>query len=311
MRRRFLLVHNPIAGLDGRRLVHEVEAGLVHLGAEVTRYDGAPADLPAVLRDAAGSIDAVIAAGGDGTIRALAAVLDQHNLPLGVVPMGTGNVLAHEIALPTSAVGLANVLLHGPVRRFAGARANGEPFFLMAGAGFDGEVIRRLDTPLKRRIGKAAYASPLLNTLRAPHPRLVVEVDGQPHEAQWVVVTNARRYGGAFVISPGAGLERQGLVAVLFKTPGRFALLRQLLALGVGRLQNARGVEMLPCSRVSIRCASDVFSQIDGDPFVATPLDVEAGGVHVDLIVPDAYDRRLARDEAAQQGQASETGGAG
>lgn len=68
---------------------------------------------------------------------------------------------------------------------------------------------------------------------------------------------------------------------------------------------------MLPCSRVSIRCASDVFSQIDGDPFVATPLDVEAGGVHVDLIVPDAYDRRLARDEAALQGQASETGGAG
>lgn len=297
MRRRFLLVHNPIAGLDGRRLVHEVTAGLVHLRAEVARFDGAPEDLPAVLRDHAESIDAVIAAGGDGTIRALAAQLEPYGLPLGVVPMGTGNVLAHEIGLPGSAVGLADLLLRGPAHTFEGARANGEPFFLMAGVGFDGEVIGHLDTPLKRRVGKFAYVSPFLKTLRSSRAMLEVEVDGQPHQAQWIVAANGRRYGGPFVISPQAGLERPGLVAVLIKNAGQFGLLRQLLALGVGRLDRARGVEMIPCTRITVRSDSAVASQIDGDPFVATPLEITAGGARVSLIVPEAYAARLPKNE--------------
>jgi diacylglycerol kinase (ATP) len=297
MRRRFLLVHNPIAGLDGRRLVHEVTAGLQHIGADVTRFDGAPRELPAVLQDRASSIDAVIAAGGDGTIRALAALLEPYGLPLGVVPMGTGNVLAHEIGLPSSAVGLADLLLRGPVHEFEGARANGEPFFLMAGVGFDGQVIGHLDTPLKRRIGKAAYVSPFIKTLRAERTTLDVEVDGARHQAQWVVAANGRRYGGAFIIAPQAGLERPGLVAVLIKNAGQLGLLRQLLALGTGRLHRASGVEMIPCTRLTVHSAGPVASQIDGDPFVATPLEISAGGARVRLIVPEAYAARLPQDE--------------
>lgn len=296
-RRRFLLVHNPIAGLDGRRLVHEVTAGLRQLGAEVTRFDGPPEELPAVLRDHAATTDAVIAAGGDGTIRALAAQLDPYGLPLGVVPMGTGNVLAHEIGLPASAVGLADLLLHGPVRTFEGGRANGEPFFLMAGVGFDGEVVSHLDTPLKRRIGKAAYLMPFLKTLRSASAMLDVDVDGTPHQAKWIVAANGRRYGGAFIIAPQAGIERPGLIAVLIKNASQFGLLRQLLALGIGRLDRARGVEMIPCMRITVRSAGPVASQIDGDPFVATPLEISAGGARVHLIVPEAYAARLSKAE--------------
>ena len=291
-------MHNPIAGLDGRHLVHEVTAGLRHLGAEVTKYDGAPEQLPAVLQDRAPSLDAVIAAGGDGTIRALAAQLTPYGLPLGVVPMGTGNVLAHEIGLPSSAVGLADLLLRGPVHEFEGALANGEPFFLMAGVGFDGEVIGHLDTPLKRRIGKAAYVAPFLKTLRKPHAMLDVEVDGAQHQARWVVAANGRRYGGAFIIAPQAGIERPGLVAVLIKNDSRFGLLRQLIALGTGRLHRAHGVEMIPCKRLTVHSVGPVASQIDGDPFVATPLDISAGGARVRLIVPEAYAARLPKDEA-------------
>lgn len=293
MRRRFLLVHNPIAGLDGRKLVHDVSAGLVQLGAAVTPHVGGLSELPAFLAAHAADADAVIAAGGDGTVRSLAAALAPYQLPLGVIPMGTGNVLAHEIGLPQSAVGLANLLLRGPVHTFTGALANDEPFFLMAGAGFDGEVIRRLDTPLKRRIGKAAYVAPVLRTLGVPSPQLQVRVDGADHAAQWVVVANARRYGGAFVIAPRAGLDRDGLIVMLARSGSQAGLLRQLLALGLNRLDRARGVSMLPASSVEISCAVPVASQIDGDPFTATPLTIRAGGATVSLIVPETYHDRL------------------
>jgi diacylglycerol kinase (ATP) len=300
MRRRFLLAFNPTAGLDGRRLVEEVVAGLEHLGADVIRHDGAPHALPELLRDNAANLDAVIAAGGDGTIRALAAHLDGLDLPVGVVPMGTGNVLAHEIGLPRSAVGLVHLLMHGPVRRFEGARANGETFFLMAGVGFDGAVIGALDTPLKRRVGKAAYAGPVLKVLRQPQPLLDIEVDGQPFRAQWLVAANAHRYGGPFVIARDAGIERPGLIAVVMQSPHRLSQLRQLLALGIGRLHRASGVHMIPCRHIVVRSTQPVASQIDGDPFVATPLEITAGGVGVRLIVPETYAKRMATTAAAE-----------
>lgn len=294
MRRRFLLVRNPIAGVDGRSLADEVVGGLRQLGAEVHDHSGPLETLPQVLHERAATLDAVIAAGGDGTVRALAVQLDQYQLPLGVIPMGTGNVLSHEIGLPLSAVGLAHLLLHGPVHTFEGARANGEPFFLMAGVGFDGAIIRALDTPLKRRVGKAAYTGPVLETLRQPQPQLEVEIDGRAMSAQWVVAANARRYGGPFVIARDAGLDRPGLIAVVVQSPTRLSQLRQLAALGLGRFHRVRGVQMLPCRSVRVNCSSPVASQIDGDPFVETPLDITAGGVSVRLIVPETYAQRLA-----------------
>lgn len=299
MRRRFLFIHNPTAGRKGRLLVHEVAAGLTHLGAEVAMHSGAPETLPGLLSVSTEYLDAVVAAGGDGTIRALAAQLQPYGLPLGIVPMGTGNVLAHELGLPTTAVGLVDLLLRGPVAMVEGARANDEPFFLMAGVGFDGEVIRHLDTPLKRRIGKAAYAQPLLRALKTRNPPLRVVVDGKEHEAQWAVIANARYYGGSFVISPDAGVDKPGLIAILVNNKGQLGMLMQMLALGAGRLEKAAGVTMIPCRHVSVECAGPVASQIDGDPFTVTPLTITAGGASVRLILPEAYAARLARSEAA------------
>ena len=202
--------------------------------------------------------------------------------------------LAHELGLPSSAVGLADLLLHGPADTIHGARANGEPFFLMAGAGFDGEVIRRLDTPLKRRIGKAAYVKPVLQALSSRHPPLAVVIDGKPFEAQWLVVANARNYGGSFVISPHAGVDKPGLIAILVFNAGQAGFLRQMLALGSGRFHAARGVTMLPCHTVTVACDRPVACQIDGDPFPDTPLTVTSGDASVRLILPEAFAARLA-----------------
>lgn len=299
MRRRFLLVHNPIAGIKGLQLAREVAAGLTQLGGEVFTHEGSPEALPSLLREKAAGLDAVVAAGGDGTVRALAAQLTAYDLPLGVVPMGTGNVLAHELGLPRSAVGLVHLLMHGPVVTIDGALANGEPFFLMAGVGFDGIVISALDTSSKRRLGKAAYAGPIMRTLARPRSQLALEIDGQPTTAQWLVVANARRYAGPFVIAPDAGLERPGLTAVVMRAPGRVTQLRQLLALGLGRLHRAPGVAMIRCNRVVVTSDAPVLSQIDGDPFAPTPIDITAGGVAVRLIVPESYASRIKLQDAS------------
>lgn len=290
MRRKFLLVFNPIAGIAGRRLIDRVTGALEAAGATVTRAppgDGGP-DLSPL---DSGEFDAVIAAGGDGTFRALAKSLGTR-LPIGFLPMGTGNVLAREIGLPRGPAAIAEVFTHGPAVEIEGARANGEPFFLMAGAGFDGDVISRLDTGLKRRIGKAAYVGPVLGALSARCGELEVEIDGRVHTAGWVVVAKARCYGGAFVIAPGAGILQPDLVAVLFKPANRLVRLRQLLALGAGFLSSDPGIGMIPCRRVRVSATPPQPVEIDGDAFAATPLDIAAGGPRAQLIVPEAFLKR-------------------
>jgi diacylglycerol kinase (ATP) len=189
------------------------------------------------------------------------------------------------------------MLLRGPVIEAVCARANREPFLLMAGAGFDGRVIAALDHRLKSHVGKAAYAAPMIGALAHPVDTLTVTVDGTPHEASWAVISNVRHYGGNFVMARRTGIRERGLQAILFKAKNRAVLLGQLMALAMGQL-DARSashgdVEMLPClRRARVTAQKPVPTQIDGDAFGSTPLEIEAGAADLRLIVP----RRQALD---------------
>jgi diacylglycerol kinase family enzyme len=293
MRRNFLFIANAGAGLIGSSLPDDVANTLRRAGATVTTQQ--PADFQAARRAAhdgaaAGRYDAVVAAGGDGTIRQVAAALLDTETPLGIVPVGTGNVLAHEIGLVRNAGAIAQMLLSGPTDTVSCARANQEPFLLMAGAGFDGRVIAALDHRFKSYVGKAAYAGPVLGALVRPMDALTVMVDGRRHEASWAVIANARHYGGRFVLAPRTGIQERGLQAILFKARSRAVLIGQLMALAMGKLDAraaGRGdVEMLPCAHATVTAPHPVPTQIDGDAFGDTPLEIEAGSAELQLIVP-------------------------
>jgi diacylglycerol kinase family enzyme len=298
MRRRFYLIANPGAGLTGSPLVDAVANGLLRAGVELTLTQ--PADIETgrgQAREAAASAryDAILAAGGDGTIRQVAATLIGMQTPLGIIPVGTGNVLAHEIGLAHHAGAIVKMLLHGPVVSAVCARANGEPFLLMAGAGFDGRVIASLDHKLKSHVGKVAYAGPILGALAHPVDTLTVTIDGRAHEASWAVIANARHYGGNFVMARRTGIKERGLQAILFKAKNQAVLLGQLMALAMGTLDDRSAshgdVEMLPCMRATVTAQKPVPTQIDGDAFGSTPLQIEAGAPELSLIVPAAPSR--------------------
>ena len=298
MRHRFFLVDNPGAGVAGAPLLEDVVRLLANTGASIARSRNAdiPSACTAVRKAAAsGSYDAIVAAGGDGTIRHTAANLIGTDVPLGIIPVGTGNVLAHEIGLiglARSPAAITRMLREGPVATVACAEANGEPFLLMVGAGFDARVVGALDQRLKSRLGKAAYAVPLLGAIIRPFDVLSVTVDGRRHVATWAVIANARHYGGRFVLAPRTGILKRGLEAILFKTRNRAVLFAQLMSLAAGRLKPgtapASDIAMLPCARATIRAHRPVPVQIDGDAFGTTPIEVDAGTREVRLILPAA-----------------------
>ena len=295
MRSRFFLADNPRAGYGSRRMVEAVLAALACAGATVTRMTTATeADAFAAMLQAvvSGRYDALLVAGGDGTIRLGAKAALGTGIPIGVIPLGTGNVLANEVGLPRSPDAIARLLIEGEVRHVNAARANGELFLLMAGVGFDGRIIAGLDLRLKQRLGKLAYAGPTLRALAQPPDALAVAIDGGvPVPAAWVVVANANRYAGAFVMAPHTSIDRPGLQVILF-VGARSARIQQLAALARGRIEAAASasgatVTMLPCRSVSIRAHQQpVPVQLDGDAFGTTPLDIEASDVGVPMILP-------------------------
>ncbi len=119
---------------------------------------------------------------------------------------------------------------------------------------------------------------------------LTVTVDGHAHQASWAVVTNARHYGGRFVLTPRTGVQERGLQAVLFKARSRAVLIGQLMSLTSGTLDarcaNHGDVEMLTCAHVTITSHHPVPAQVDGDAFGFTPLQIDQGDAHLKLIVP-------------------------
>jgi|EndMetStandDraft_5_1072996.scaffolds.fasta_scaffold64296_2 YegS/Rv2252/BmrU family lipid kinase len=294
MRRRLFVISNPGAGLSRSTLIDDTVRALQRAGAVLTRVSPASIDaarLAAREAAASGSHDAIVAAGGDGTIRHVAAALIDTDTPLGIIPVGTGNVLAHEIGLQTTADAVTRTLLDGPHIRVACAHANGEPFLLMAGAGFDARILIDLNQRAKSLLGRSAYAAPLVGALFRPLDNLTIAVDGRACQANWAVITNSCHYGGGFVLSERTSIHQRGLEAILFKARSRVELISMLMSLARGRLAAhiAHGeVEMVTCTRVRITAGNPVPVQIDGDVVGTTPLEIDAGTSHLHLIVPPA-----------------------
>ena len=289
MRRRFLIMLNPTAGVPRPAFFDAVLAGLAAEGAIVTVLTrDQPADAAAALEAALPDHDAVLAAGGDGTVRHLATTIGDRRVPIGLIPLGTGNVLAHEMGLRRRPADVVATLLHGETRVVHGARANGAPFFLMAGVGFDARAVAALDYGLKRKLGRAAYVDAVVRAWRAPPDLLDIDVDGQRRRANWLIVANASRYGGSFTLAPGASAFTPGLLAVLVQAPHRLALAARLMRLARGKLAagSTAGVEVLPAKRLTVTAGEPVPVQLDGDRFGTVPLTVDAVGPQFRLIVP-------------------------
>lgn len=301
-RRRFVVIHNPAAG---RRRVGRLTALAQALardhGAEaVIRATAGPGDAERLARSLSPDDgDALIVAGGDGAIgEAINGLLDADGRPgpwlaagrpLGVLPMGTANVLAAELRLPERSDMLANLLARAPARPMHLGLANGRAFSMMVGAGLDAHVVERVDRKLKRLTGKGAYVVETLAQLLAYRQRAYeVEIDGRRYPAASVVVANGHYYGGRFVCAPKADLFDPHLHICLFPQQGRWHALRYLWGMTSGRLKHFPDYQVIPAKRAAIYGLLGESAQGDGDVIGRLPLEVRTADFTLPVIAGEA-----------------------
>jgi diacylglycerol kinase family enzyme len=235
----------------------------------------------------------VVAVGGDGTVSAVAHALKGGDIPLGIVPAGTGNLVARELGIPVSIEESVALLSRGSCLRRIDAMSIGDRTCLLnAGVGINAEVIDRTTRLGKSLFGRSAYVGTAVwKVLQAKPLRLEVEVDGE-----------MRVYHATDVAISNCGILAKGLnpngpdirvddgqidVCILcMKTPLEYPwyyFLKHIAPQRVNKIVH----EIVAKSRVVVRSDVPLVVQADGDIIGTTPVEVEVLPLALAVIVPE------------------------
>jgi diacylglycerol kinase (ATP) len=274
-----LIIFNPVAG---RRRAHLLWRVLDVLAANGVRLDLAETHraghAQALALDAARRGEPmVVAAGGDGTIAEVANGLMGSAASLGVIPLGTANVLAHELGLSFAPRSVAAALAFGRTCTLWPGQANGVDevrlFVQMLGVGFDAHVVHNLPYPLKKMMGKGAYVLQSIRELgRYKFPKIRMRIDDIETEAASVIISKGRFYGGRFRLASDAVPGSPGFSVVLFDRSGPCSTMMYGAALPFNLLGRAPGVRHVRAQRIDFLQNERVPAQTDGDSAGCAPL---------------------------------------
>ena len=276
-RMRVAVVFNPVTGggdpADRRRDTQEAleRAGLEVLWLETTKEDpGQSLTAKAV----AEGVGLVMAHGGDGTVMACVTGLAGTEVPLAVLPGGTGNLLATNFDIPSDLDEAVQVAVAGDRVRLDVGAMDDDRFVVMGGIGFDAAMLRDADPKLKEHMGAVAYVLSGFKNLRRRPTRFRLRLDDRPpieRTGQGVLIGNLGRLQGGLPVMPDARPD-DGLLDVAVLQTRTVLDWLALAARVLLRRRKDPQLELFQARRVEIGCDRPQPVERDGDP-LDTPRD--------------------------------------
>ena len=230
--------------------------------------------------------DLVIVCGGDGTVREVCAELAGTGIPVGIIPAGTGNLLARNLDIPLYIRAAIDIALTGQDRAIdmvavrgdrAAADPHGEPdgddhfeshFMVMAGMGFDAAIMEGVNEDFKAKVGWLAYVVSALKSLMFPVTRVEISIDGAEwtkHRARTIVVGNVGYLQAGMPLLPDATID-DGEIDVVILHPRRFlSWIPLAVRIMAKRSRTDDTINRMTGRTVSIRAAAETPRQLDGD----------------------------------------------
>lgn len=286
---RFHLVINPTAGRGAavtlaRDLADVLRAEGHEAGEHVTTAAGCAAEHVATLDPDA--CDRLVVIGGDGTLREVVnARVGTPPWPVGIVPMGTANVVGRELRMPLnrSVPDIAKALTAAEpwtvdVLRLVRPDGSTEHAVANTGVGLDAEVVHAVSEARAGMVGGyARWIGPIARCLaRFRFPRLRVTVDDRiTYAAGACIVQNARNYGGVFSLSPEARLDSGAMDVMLIRSRTHRSLFGILTSALLRRTAHNHDVKIVASKRVRLCSTTPARVQADGDPAGRTDLTIE------------------------------------
>jgi YegS/Rv2252/BmrU family lipid kinase len=294
---RATVILNPKAGrkeangdLDGA--VNVLEGGGWSLSVQRSGFRG---EATALARQAAeDGVDAVLVAGGDGTLNEVIQGLAGTGTALGYLPYGTVNIWARELNMPLDPEGAARATLDGRIEQIDLGRANDRYFLLMAGIGLDAEVVRRAQAVErhKQRFGVLPYVAVGLSTVplyRAGDVELRYDGLIRRVQALMLVVGNTRLYAGRFRLTPQAVANDGWLDLCIVKGKGPISTMRQSFPVLLSGSISRSDVELIRVQNLTVRADTPLPLQVDGELAGTTPVHFSVESKALRVIIPQGF----------------------
>jgi diacylglycerol kinase family enzyme len=281
--RRAAVIVNPTKFSDLPAVERRITATATRLGwAEpvfipTTERDPGRGQAQQALED---GFDLICPLGGDGTVRCVAEALVGKDVPVGLLPGGTGNLLARNLDLPIDNLDDAlTVALTGQNKRVDVGRltvdASGEHerpeqhvFLVMAGLGFDAAIMADAPEGLKAKVGPAAYVVSGAKNLRGPQFKVRVRIDDQEEisrRARTVVIGNCGKLLGGLVLLPEARVDDGRLDTVILSPKGVVGWAAVAARLATRRRKGHERVDYHTLTEIRVRADRPQEVQVDGD----------------------------------------------
>lgn len=241
----------------------------------------------------------VVAAGGDGTLNEVLNGIGEAKdgfakARLGVLPLGTINVFAREVQLPTEIRAAWKIVREGKVKAidlgcasFSNGGQPAERFFLqLAGAGWDARAVELTNWELKKKIGPAAYVLAGLQALSSPQPKVTVTNGRESLTGDVVIIGNGRLYGGTYPIFHQADYQDGLLDAVVFHEVNWQSLPKYAWQFVWGKMFKPGCTSYMQGSTLTLTCSERAALQLEGELVGDLPAKLSLLPKTLRIIVP-------------------------
>ena len=271
-----LLIVNPAARDGNSEQLNDIRALFLKRGHTLDMYTTTRQnDATRITRKKRKKYDVVIAAGGDGTINEVVNGLATTKTPLGIIPLGTENILAQELHLPLKPLKAAKRILKKRIRAIDVGRVNNRYFTLMAGIGFDAHVASRVEPLLKKVLGSAAYPLTAFRALfEYQANELLIKTKKSQIKGYFCIVGNAKGYGWRIDPAYRARLDDGKLDVLVFQSKETYNLFRYLIGILLRFHTLFPDVKYFTTDHVEITAQKPVVVHVDCETIGTTPVKV-------------------------------------
>ena len=236
------------------------------------------------------NFDVVVAAGGDGTINEVINGMDDKT-SLGIIPLGTANIGAYEANINKNPNKVAQIILSGKIKKIHIQEANNRKFFLMTGVGYDASIVETVQSNLllKKILGKLLFfIISIAKLIYFKKYELKILANNKIYLANWVIITNAKHYGGSFQLTKDTDIFEKKLITYLFINLSRFDVIKNLFKIIKKRnLEENNKVIKIISDDIFINSKSKVPIQCDGEFIGNLPLQIKNSKKTINLLVKD------------------------
>ena len=232
----------------------------------------------------------VVAAGGDGTVNHVANGIAGSNAALGILPLGTVNVFAMELGLPSNDLERCwEIVQAGNVRRVDLPSANGKYFVQLGGIGLDAQAVKETTLAFKRSLGPLSYLISAAHIAARQPPRLLIESENAlVREGSFLLVGNGRLYGGPFPFFKQAVVDDGLLDVVVFKRLGFVEIIKYLHDVVFSSDIRVPEVEYFQTRHLRVSSEQDVPVELDGELAGNCPVDFQMHEKALPVLSPPA-----------------------